>query len=40
VSLQLFDSWIRCINTVHTPVLIHIGKGGGGGEPVRRLEGR
>ncbi len=26
---------------IHTPVLIHTGKGGGGvGEPVRRLEGR
>jgi hypothetical protein len=34
---------IHSAYTVHTPVLIHTGKGGvGGGEPVRRLhlEGR
>ncbi len=28
----------HCINTVHTPALIHTGKGGG--QPVRRLKGR
>ncbi len=33
----------RCMNTyniLHTPVLMHTGRGGGVGEPVRRLEER